>query len=438
MGKITRKRSRLPEGDFVADVFDLDHEGRGVARVEGKVTFILDALPGEQVAFRYLRTGKQADEGQVTEVLRAAPERVQPPCQHFGLCGGCSMQHLAASHQIFWKQKQMLDVLQRVGKVVPETIAEPLTSATEGYRRKARMGAKWVAQKDKALVGFRERGTHFLAQLDTCAVLDPRVGQNLKAIAEVIAGLSIKNQVPQIEVGVGEHVSLVFRVMSEPSEDDKAALLALGQRFDYDILLQGGGYDTITPLSTVRELRYSPSDGLWLHFQPADFIQVNDGINRQMIAQALDWLGDFDTVLELFCGLGNFTAPLAQKGKVVAVEGDKGLVERGRANLARHGLAADYHYGDLFKPKADAPYLQTAFDACLLDPPRAGAAEILPFIVQKAPQRIVYVSCHPGTLARDAAFLAENGYRLEKAGVMDMFPHTSHVESMALFVRDAA
>lgn len=435
------RRRVLPQGVHTAEVSGLDHEGRGVARVAGKVTFIADALPGETVEFRYTACSRDHDEGQVTAVKVASPDRVTPPCAHFGVCGGCALQHLAPEKQILWKQDELLNALRRIGKVEPEELLPPLVGASQGYRRRARLGVKFVLSKSGTLVGFRERGCSFLATLESCVVLDPRVGLKLKELARMIDRLAIRQAIPQIEMAAGDHVCLVFRVLQNPGVEDRAILAAFGEEHGFEILLQPGGLDSILPLSGERwPLSYSPdgSDSR-LAFEPADFIQVNGALSQAMVRQSLDWLAaqPGESVLELFAGLGNFTLPLAKTGaKVMAVEGDKGLVARGAANCAANGFPeVRWQVADLFKPDPKAPYLSERYDAVLLDPPRAGALEMMPVLIAKKPRRIVYVSCHPATLARDAGLLVEGGYRLVKAGAMDMFPHTAHVESMALFER---
>lgn len=441
-----RRRRLPPPGEFTAEILDFDQDGRGVARVDGKATFVADALPGERVRFRYLRTGSAADEGQCIAVERASVHRVEPRCAHFGICGGCSMQHLDPAQQIVFKQQQWLDQLARIGKVHPETIAPPIVATARdgvwGYRRRARLGAKRVPKKGGAIVGFRERNTHFVTPLDRCEVLDPRIGKKLPALRATIDSLSIPDRVPQIEIACADRVALVFRLLDPATAGDLEKLAAFGAREGFDIYLQTGGPATIRPLTPTAPLDYSPDgSGLQLRFEPTDFIQVNGHISQRAVNQALDWLEPSagERVLELFCGLGNFSLPLAARGaQVTAVEGEAGLVQRARENAQRNGLDVRFEKADLFKAGADAPWLQSPFDKLLLDPPRAGAREILPVVAAHAPKRIVYVSCHPGTLACDAGMLVhEHGYRLARAGVMDMFPHTSHVESMALFVRDA-
>ncbi len=432
------RRRQLPTEEFTAEIVDLAQDGRGVARVHGKATFIADALPGERVRYKLSRVTRDIDEGVVTAVEQASPHRVEPGCAHFGVCGGCSLQHLAPEQQVLFKQKQLVDALQRIGGVEAEAIAAPLTGPVWGYRRRARLGVKLVPKKGGVLVGFRERESPLLAAIESCAVLDPRVGQRLRELGALIGGLSIAARLPQIEVACAGHGALVLRMLEEPSTADRAALLAFGAAHDLDLYLQRGGPDSVKPLAEARTLRYSPDGSeLQLEFAPNDFVQINGPVAQAMVRQALDWLAPRpgDSVLELFAGLGNFTAPLARSGaSVTAVEGETALVEHGRDNLRRNGLEARYFRADLFQPEAHEPWLQQTYDLALLDPPRSGAREILPLLARTRPRRIVYVSCHPGTLARDAGVLVkEHGYHLRRAGVMDMFPHTAHVESMALF-----
>ena len=434
-----RHRKPLPAGEFSAQIVDLAEDGRGVARMDGKVCFIVGALPGETVRFRYTRVHRDADEGDTVEVLEPSPDRVEPPCAHFGICGGCSLQHFAPAAQIAHKQKQLIEALRRVGKIEPASIAPPILGPTLGYRRRARLGVKYVDKRNTALVGFRERASPFLAALETCVVLDPRVGQKLRVLGECIASLSIRSHLPQIEIACAEPVALVLRVMRALTDEDCVALHRLAHDHDFTLYLQTSGPSTVEPmLPPAPLLDYSPdgSDDR-LHFRPTDFIQINAPVSQQAVRQAVDWLAPQpgEQVLELFCGLGNFSIPLARRGaKLTAVEGESALVDRARANAERLGLDIAFHAADLFQPRADAPWLQSKFDAVLLDPPRAGAEAMMPVIGALKPSRVLYVSCHPGTLARDAGLLVHgHGYRLQRVGVMDMFPHTTHVESMALF-----
>lgn len=443
MAKSGRRRRHQPDGPFEARVDDLAQDARGVARRDDKVVFIRDALPGEQVRYRRTRKKTSFDEGELQIVLQASPDRVEPGCRHFGLCGGCSLQHLSAAAQIRFKQDQLLEALQRIGKLTPEQVAEPLTGPLWHYRRRARLTLKDVAAKGRVLVGFRERGNPYVAELETCEILEAPLGELLLHLSELIGRLSIRSSVPQIEVAAADNaLGLVLRVMETPSDADTRMLTEFSRQHDLWFYLQSGGLDTVRPLlPETPELLCEVEEGLELAFAPTDFLQVNGPLNRLMIRQAMDWLqptGD-SRVLELFCGLGNFSLPLARRSaQLVGVEGEAGLVERARANALRNGLDNTlFHSADLFADQNGAAWLQADYDLALIDPPRAGAELAVGWLADKGIARILYVSCHPATLARDAGILVnEHGYTLQRTGVMDMFPHTQHVESMALFTRD--
>ncbi len=437
-----RKRKKpLPEAAEKAYIESLSHEGRGVARLEGKTVFIDGALPGEEVVFKYTSQQRRYDEGVVVEVLNASPDRIEPRCAHFGVCGGCSLQHMAPAQQIAAKQQIMLEHFKHIGGgIVAKEVVEPLTGDLWGYRRKARMGVKFVAKKESVLVGFREKRSGFLADLKQCDVLHSAVGQKITALRELIACLSVYNSLPQIEVAIGDgDVALIFRHLEPLTEDDLAQLTAFGQTHDIHIYLQPKGPDSIHLLWPSRSsLSYRlPEYDLEMRFKPTDFTQVNSSINQKMISRAIEWLDPQpqERVLDLFCGLGNFTLPLARKATyVVGVEGEDQLVERGRENAIHNGLSNVEFYGaDLTKEPHEHPWFGSGFDKILLDPPRSGAFDIVKYLPKFGASKIVYVSCNPATLARDAGVLVSEGYRLKKAGVMDMFPHTTHVESIALF-----
>ncbi|HXH04382.1 MAG TPA: 23S rRNA (uracil(1939)-C(5))-methyltransferase RlmD [Candidatus Competibacteraceae bacterium] len=438
-----RSRKPLPEGVFEATIEALTHEGQGVARIAGKALFVAGALPGERVRFRYTACHSQYDEGETVELLVPSPERVTPRCAHFGVCGGCSLQHLAPAAQIRFKQDWLLENLARIGKVEPREVLAPLTALHWGYRRKARLAVKYVPKKGRVLVGFRERSTPFVADLARCEVLAPSVGTLLPALSRLIDELSIRERVPQIEVAVGEDsVALSFRVLTEPTADDLERLRAFGREHGIQVYLQPQGNDSTYLLWPERErLVYRlPRYALELAFKPYHFTQVNREINLQMIDRALELLAldGSERVLDLFCGLGNFTLALARHAAhVVGVEGDSGLVEWARRNAERNGIRnVEFHAADLAKDVASQSWMQQRYDKILLDPPRSGAFEMIPHVAALGARRVVYVSCHPATLARDAGELVyRHGYRLLKAGVMDMFPHTAHVESIALFER---
>ncbi len=430
-----------------ADVVDLAHDGRGVARVDGKAVFIEGALPGERVRFRVFKRRRQFDEAGLVDVLTASPDRVIPRCAHYGVCGGCSLQHLSPAAQLAAKERQLLENLQRIGQVTPQRVFDPLRGPEWGYRRRARLGVKYVHKKGRVLAGFREREKPYIADLRRCEVLLERFATLPEELAALVETLSQRDAVPQVEVAAADapdDAALVFRVMQPPSAEDLVKLEAFGARHAVQIHLQSGGLDTVRPLREgYAPLAYAVDEGrVRLEFGPVDFIQVNREVNRSMVAAALEYLAPTaaDTVLDLFCGLGNFTLSLGLRARrAVGVEGDASLVAKARANASRNGIGnTEFHVENLFEPARLGPWARDPYDLVLLDPPRAGASEILERMAQWRPRRVVYISCHPGSLARDAGILAgAQGYRLLGAGVMDMFPHTTHVESIAVFERGA-
>jgi 23S rRNA (uracil1939-C5)-methyltransferase len=434
---------RISAAPEEADIVDLSHEARGVTRVDGKAVFVADALPGERVIMRRVTRRRNYDEAVLEQVLRASDDRVPAECPHFGLCGGCALQHLAPAAQLAFKQSQLLENLARLGSVEPARVLEPLTGPTWAYRRRARLGAKLVPQKGRVLVGFRERSAPYVADLHECRVLAPPAGALMDPLAALVAGLSIAARVPQVEVAVADDVcALVLRVLDQPVAADLEALARFEQEHAVRIYLQPGGTETVRPLrGDVAPLHYTlPAFGLRIEFEPTDFIQVNGTLNEAMVTQAVDQLGLEPThrVLDLFCGLGNFSLPLATRAReVVGVEGDAGLVARARRNAERNSISnAAFHTSDLAADLGHAPWAKSRYERVLLDPPRAGAREVLPMVGASGAGRVVYISCHPGSLARDAGILVrEHGFRLAAAGVMDMFPHTTHVEAMAVFER---
>ncbi len=421
----------------------MSHDGRGVTHIDGKTTFVDGALPGEEVSFLYTHKSRKYDEGRLCEVFSASPERVEPRCAHFEICGGCSLQHQAADRQIVSKQQTLLDNLERLGRVAPAQVLEPLTGRVWGYRSKARLGVKYVKKKGRVLVGFREKRTPYLAEIRRCEVLHPSVGERIASLAELIQTMQARERIAQIEVAVGDESSvLVFRNLDPLSAADSRALKEFAQATGLHIYLQPGGPDSIELLwPEASQLSYRlPAFAVELHFLPTDFTQVNPAINQPMIEQALSLLEIDSThrVLDLFCGLGNFTLPIARRAAhVTGVEGDAGLVQRARDNALHNGIEhVDYHVVDLSQDPGAQTWMQNRYDRILLDPPRSGAQELVRHLGKLGAERIAYVSCHPGSLARDAAVLVnEQGYSLAAAGVMDMFPHTAHVESMALFLR---
>jgi 23S rRNA (uracil1939-C5)-methyltransferase len=441
---VARTRSRLDRTPFQTDILDLSHDGRGVARRDGeggKVTFITGALPGEVVTAEPTARNRHFDEARTVEVVKASPQRVTPRCPHFGVCAGCVLQHLEESQQIVAKQRVLIDNLTRIGHVTPGTVLPPLVGDSWGYRRKGRFSVRRVEKKDKTLVGFRELDPRFVADLSQCLTVIPEIGMKVGVLSEFIETLDGKRDIPQIEFIAGDDaIMLTIRHMQPLSDADRAAWIAFGQAHGFAISLQPGGVESVHPLWPAEvplSFKLAPWD-VELAFRPLDFIQVNAKLNVQMIAHALALLdaGPDERVLDLFCGLGNFTLPLARTVRnVVGVEGDAGLVARARENAVRNRLEnAEFYAADLTQDQRQAPWMRQGFDKLLLDPPRSGAIEVLQQLPLKQFKRIVYVSCHPGSLARDAGYLVnEQGFTLVSAGAMDMFPHTAHVESIAVF-----
>ncbi|HYK24621.1 MAG TPA: 23S rRNA (uracil(1939)-C(5))-methyltransferase RlmD [Steroidobacteraceae bacterium] len=428
----------------------LTHEGEGVVH-GGKTVFVAGALPGELVRFRRARRRSRHDEAELIEVVRPSPERTEPRCAHFGICGGCALQHLAAERQIEAKQLELADSLARVARVEPQRWLEALRGPAWGYRRRARLGARYVVKKGRVLVGFRERLSPYVTATERCEVLAAPAGTLIGPLAELLTDLDVRVRVPQIEVAVGENATaLVLRVLAEPTAADLEKLERFEHAHRVRLYLQRGGLDSVTRLSTGRDahraecgseeapLAYRLEEfGVRIEFAPTDFVQVNGPVNAALVNRAVSLLDvtSASRVLDLYCGLGNFTLPLARRAaEVLGVEGDSGLVERARHNARLNGIAnASFIAADLAQPLEDLPWLAGRFSHVLLDPPRAGARDVMRTIARIAPEKVLYISCHPGSLARDVGVMVhEHGFSLEAAGVVDMFPHTTHVESLAL------
>lgn len=437
------RRRILPAEPFELRIDHLLENGRGQAQVEGRSLQVHDALPGERVRARYLFGRRFRGQAQTVEVLDPAPERVPPRCRHFGACSACSLQHLALPAQVARKQQWLLDHLQAHGGLKPGRMLAPLQADAWQYRRKARLSVRYVAAKGRVLVGFRERGGRFVADLGECHVLRAPVAERLGDLARVVDSLAARAAIPQIEVACGdERCALVFRHLVPLDDADRERLRAFQRETSLAVWLQPGGPDTAQPLAPdAAPLSYAlPEYALEFAFWPLDFIQVNGALNRLMVRQALELLAPTgsDRILDLFCGLGNFTLPLAQHSRAVTgVEADPALVERARDNARRNGVAnARFESADLYADGGRPAWLADGFDLVLLDPPRAGAGPALAWLAGLGARRILYVSCNPVTMASDAARLVtEHGYLLGAAGVLDMFPHTTHMESMALFER---
>jgi len=441
--------ARIDQTPFQARILDLSHDGRGVARREGgahegKTVFVSGALQGETVMVQQTARSRSFDEAKTLEVLEASPDRVTPRCPHFGVCGGCVLQHLAEDKQIHAKQRVLMENLERIGHVTPGEVLPPLVDASWGYRRKGRFSVRRVEKKDKTLVGFREQDPRFVADIGECHTVVPEIGMKIAALSKLVDSMEARRVLPQIEFIAGDEArALVFRHLEPLSEGDLQKLRDFAAAEDFAIYLQPKGLDSVHTLDDVPPPKLSFHLAPWdveLLFRPLDFIQVNGALNEKMIARTLALLDvqPGERVLDLFCGLGNFTLPLARTAaEVVGVEGDAGLVARARQNAEHNGLAnAEFHMADLTTDLRQERWFKQGFDKLLLDPARAGALEVLKQIPLEGIQRIVYVSCHPGSLARDAGYLVnERGWTLKRAGVMDMFPHTAHVESIAVFER---
>lgn len=438
----SRRRGARDAAPIEVEIERLSHEGRGVARSDGKTIFVDGALPGERVRLRYIRRHRQYDEGVVLEVLRASSERVVPVCVHADRCGGCSLQHLTTAEQIAHKQAVLLELLAHRAGIRPARILPPRTGPTEGYRRRARLSVRYVHKRKELLVGFREKYSHYVADIPRCETLVPEIGGRLLELRTLLAGLSCAAEIPQVEVAAGdEEAALLIRHLRPLSETDRMQLRAFAARSGLRIYGQGGGLDSIERLDGPPAPLAYEVDGLRVEFAPGDFVQVNAAMNRAAAALALELLAlqPTDRVLDLFCGLGNFTLPLARRvASVVGVDGDPGLLARAAANAQRLELpTARFVAANLFEPQGIAAIPAENYTRVLLDPPRSGAAEVLEGYDFRNIERVCYVSCNPVTLARDAATLVRrHGYRLDAAGVLDMFPHTAHVESIASFVRD--
>jgi 23S rRNA (uracil1939-C5)-methyltransferase len=434
---------RISAAPEEADIVDLTHEADGVARIDGKAVFVAGALPGERVVLRRVRRHRNFDEAVLESVSTASADRVEAPCPHYGTCGGCALQHLAPAAQLAFKQAQLFENLARLGGVEPATVLEPLTGPVWGYRRRARLGIKHVTRKGRVVVGFRERAAPYVADLHECRILAPPLGQLIDPLAELVGTLSIAARLPQAEVAAAENAcAVVLRVLDPPTTADLDRLREFERRQGVRLYLQPGGPATVAPLTPGQEpLRYRLAGfDVDLEFEPTDFIQVNAVLNGSMVSRAVELLDPQpdDRVLDLFCGLGNFSLPLARRAReVLGVEGEAALVGRARDNAGRQGIRnVEFLAADLAASPDDAPWARRAYDLVLLDPPRAGARDVLPVVGRCGARRVVYISCHSGSLARDAGHLVrDHGFGLAAAGVMDMFPHTTHVEALAVFER---
>jgi len=437
-----RRVKKLPDSPVECVIEGLTTEGRGLVHINDKVVFVDGALGNEKVLIEYTASTSKFDEAKVLEVIEASADRVSPPCQHADICGGCSLQHLDTQKQIENKQASLIESLKYIGKVEAESLLPAITGPVVGYRYKARLGVRYVAKKEKVLVGFREKRSNFLALIEQCEVLHARVGHKLSALSDLIYGMEARDQIPQIEVAIDDaNVVLVFRHLEALSASDLSRLVDFAKEENFVVMLQSGGPATVTSLwpEEFRYLSYQLNDqNLEFKFEANDFTQVNPDINQKMINRVIDLmeLQADENVLDLFCGLGNFTLPLAQKAlHVTGIEGNQELVNKANDNAVLNNISNTEFFAVDLSAKLDGQrWLNQRYDKILLDPPRSGAMEMIHYLGKLGAKRIVYVSCQPTTLARDAgALVNEYGYRLLSAGVMDMFPHTAHVESIAVF-----
>ena len=438
---MSRRRKVKPKV-YEISIESLSNEGRGISHYDDKIIFTRGALPGERViASRSLSRAKY-EEADVVDILESSPDRIEPKCDVYGICGGCSFQHLSSKNQINAKQSWLKSAFMGQAKIEPKKWLQPLQVESWGYRRKARLGVRYVAKKEKVLVGFRERKSSFITVMSRCEVLHPSLGDNLELLGECIGKLSIKKHVPQIEVAIAElDTILILRHLEPMTKGDESILKEYGDKLGITWYTQSGGLETIKPLIEPVNLTYSITDhNIEMSFLPNDFTQVNFALNQKMINLAIELLdlNSEDEVIDLFCGLGNFTLPISRYvNKIVGIEGDRGLVERAKANADANEITnASFYKADLFEDVSGFEWFRgQKYNKALIDPARTGAIEIVELLPKLSIERLVYVSCNPATLARDTARLIELGFSLMSAGVMDMFPQTAHVESIALFIR---
>lgn len=437
---MARRRRREPETAYIDSV---THDGRGIAALDGKKVFVAGALAGEEVRFIRRKSRRNFDEAELLDVLEASPDRIDARCAAFGRCGGCVLQHVTDEQQRAVKFQALQDHLERIGPVTPTSWLEPIVGPTWHYRRRGRLAVKDVSAKGRVLVGFRERHAPYITDMHRCEVLAQPVDAMIDPLSDLIGQLSIRARLPQIEVAVADNgVALVFRVLDTPAAEDTTMLRGFAKRHGVRVYLQSGGLDSIEllyPDAVSEPLYYDlPEFDVRIEFDPVGFVQINREVNERMVSRAIELLapGSGDRVLDLYCGIGNFSLPLARRStEVLGVDGDSMLVSAATDNAAKNSLSnVSFRAADLSAITGTEPWLRQGWDRVLLDPARNGAAAVVGRMQSIGAARIVYVSCHPGTLARDAGTLVnEQGYQLEAAGIIDMFPHTAHVESIAVF-----
>ncbi len=432
----------------IVEIISLSHDGRGIASIQGKKIFIDGALPGEQVEFIYIKRHSNFDEGRVIRVLQPSPVRVTPACRHYGVCGGCQLQHLSHEQQLALKQQTFLEQVAQFGRAIPDEILPPILGTPYHYRGRARLSAKFVQKKNALVLGFHEKNGRFITDMQECPILPDTFSKKILDLRQCIQSLSICQHIPQIEVAFGgETCALVIRNLLPLSASDQTALTAFARDNQFHIYLQPKG-----PTSTIRlwpapsEVPYGdyleyelPEEQVQLKFHPNYFTQINQGVNRKMVRLAIELLDlrEQDQVLDLYCGLGNFSLPMARKsGKVIGIEGSDALVKLAQYNAhINHINNAEFYIADLNENINNKAFAKQKYDKILLDPPRSGAHEIVQSLSKFKAERIVYVACNPATFARDVSVLSQHGYRLAKAGILDMFPQTRHIESIALLLK---
>ena len=436
------RRRKAKSKVYELNIESLSHEGRGISHHDNKIVFTLGALPGEKVVASRSLSRAKYEEADIVEILQPSPDRIEAKCAVYGICGGCSFQHLSSQDQINAKQGWLQSAFMGQAKVLPKEWLDPLQVKSWGYRRKARLGVRYVNKKDKVLVGFRERRSSFITVMERCEVLHPLLGDNLELLGECIGKLSVKFHVPQIEVAIAElDTILILRHLQPLTSEDEVILQEYGEKLKITWYTQSGGLETVKPLTEDVSLSYSlPDHDIIISFLPTDFTQINFELNQKMINLALKLLdlNKEDVAIDLFCGLGNFTLPISRYvKKVVGIESDSGLVERAKQNASQNGISnTSFYKADLFEDVSGFEWFRgKKYNKALIDPARSGAIEIVKLLPKLGVERLVYVSCNPSTLARDTSRLIDLGFTLDSAGVMDMFPQTAHVESIALFLK---
>ncbi len=441
----------MEQTTYQVTIKNIDAEGNGITHIDGKTVFINDVLPNEIVNIEIYKRRNNFDKARALEIITPSPERVAPQCPNFGICGGCTLQHIEFKTQVKYKQQVLIDNLKHLGKVTTQIILPPLYGKPWGYRHRARLSAKYVAKKGGTLVGFREKGAPYVVNMTECHILPPHISNLIVPLRQLLDQLSIKAKIPQIEVAVGDNISVILlRIMEPLNDNDRVQLKEFADKhnnnnsaYPVQIWLQPSGPESSYPFYPLESkiLSYSlPEFNVTMPYYPTEFTQVNPGINMEMVHQAIKLLDPqaHEIIADFFCGIGNFTLPIAKSAKrVIGIEGNNQLVKRAHENAQYNKLADNTTYlvANLFKIDTEWLLNLGKMDKWLIDPPRDGAMELVKIITPKiAPQKIVYVSCNPATLARDAGILVhEHGYTLTHAGVMNMFPHTSHIESIAVF-----